>query len=425
MSLPTQSYNHTNKGGYQEVNLPDDLRDFIRRYIDQYLKHYNPYLCDSELINEFAIECINYLQELTIKKSCASEIQRLISLIRNSHLTGSLPVVFIRNTPSEPDDSFIEPSETRGFNYASDEKDRLKKYFYSEWVTWLVATLFNHEATSHPSEHGGSNRFHLISPIPSEDNRLREIGASTGGGKFYQHSDATVYTDIKTISDLEKRLYELNTDMPTVSSVLNKSESTVTSEVLCGKYTRVDATLLKGIINLKTKTFIGTPELLEKSLIRDGFQKKDLEKLSNMPIAHIAGPADGIISGYVGEINRPIYLGDNNNIIGSCLNASINRMIYVGRDLEDKALFERFLQTLRTMEVLEFLLTPSDLLFIPNSHYRNQSNFTHGRGKLDDSEYKVPIGDGKFTRRMLCRQYASSKLRDGYAGLLTEHINGF
>ncbi len=247
-----------------------------------------------------------------------------------------------------------------------------------------MSTLFNHEATSHPPEHGGNNKFHLISLIPSEDNRLREIGASTGGGKFYQHSDATVYTDIKMCTDLEERLKGLNSDISTASCILNKTESTLVSEVLCGKYTRVDATLLEGILNLKTKTYIGTPKLLEKSLIRDGFQTKERERLSNMPIVHVAGPADGVVSGYAGEINRPIYLDHNHKIIGSCSNASDNRMIYAGINLQDKTLFERFLQTLRSMEVMEFLLILSDLLFIPNSYYRNQSNATHGRGKLDD-----------------------------------------
>lgn len=131
-----------------------------------------------------------------------------------------------------------------------------------------------------------------------------------------------------------------------------------------------------------------------------------------MPIAHIAGPADGEISGYVGEINRIIDVDGNGNILSTCLNGADNRLIYVGDSEEDQMLFERFLALLRTVPTYQFLLTSSDLLFIPNTSYGKQTNVTHGRGRLADDEYSIPIGENRFGRRMHCRQYVSSRTRD-------------
>ena len=74
------------------------------------------------------------------------------------------------------------------------------------------ATLFNYDALIHPSEHAGKNRFHLISPL-NNDEVLRNVGASTGGGNFYQHNDATVYTGMKDQSDIEARLNTFNTNL--------------------------------------------------------------------------------------------------------------------------------------------------------------------------------------------------------------------
>ncbi len=96
MSLSTKKPDHICRKGYQEIRLPDSFRDYINGYIDQHLEHYNPYLCDREIVNKFAIDCISYLCEFIQKESCVSEAQRLIGLIRNSHEIGSLPVVFIR-----------------------------------------------------------------------------------------------------------------------------------------------------------------------------------------------------------------------------------------------------------------------------------------------------------------------------------------
>ncbi|MEC2818333.1 hypothetical protein P9W98_28820, partial [Bacillus cereus] len=57
-------------------------------------------------------------------------------------------------------------------------------------------------------------------------------------------------------------------------------------------------------------------------------------------------------------------------------------------------------------------LTSEDLLIIPNSYYGKQANVTHGRERLSEEEYKIPIGNNKYGRRIVCRQYVSSRLRD-------------
>ena len=105
------------------------------------------------------------------------------------------------------------------------------------------------------------------------------------------------------------------------------------------KFIRVDATILKGILNVEGKTLIGTPYLLKKSLIKNQFSKNDVLRLSNMPISHLAGPADGFISGFVEYIIQPIFLDDEFNIIVTCINSSENRMVYVGESNTDENLF--------------------------------------------------------------------------------------
>ncbi|WP_423910813.1 hypothetical protein [Candidatus Spongiihabitans sp.] len=298
--------------GYVKIELPSSFKKFITEYIESNLSNYNPYLCQDEIAHQFAKYSLVFLKKIKNKQVNDFSIDIFLKIIKNSYVCGEIPVVFITNTPVEPSHSYIEPIESRGFNYAENKHDRLREFFYSEWFTWLIAALFNHDAIIHPSEHGGKNRFHLISPISNEDKRLRKVGAST----------------------------------------------------------------------------------------------------------------DGVISGFVGEINYPIFLGKDGNIAGTCINASENRMVYVGKSKKDKRLFDRFLSTVRTMEILEFLLTSKDLLFIPNSYHENQNNVTHGRGELDNSEYRIPIGKENFSRRMHCRQYTRSRLRDFLPGLLGGVLDG-
>ncbi|MFC4075316.1 hypothetical protein [Salinithrix halophila] len=405
-----------------EIMLSEYVSNQINRIIESELKEHNPYFCDESVVFSFAQTVFTCLEDYSKRHQCP-DTEKLITIIKEAHSGGNIPPLFIRNTPCDPVETLLPAENRKGFDYGESEHDRMKLYFYSEWVTWLFATLLNHDALVHPSEHGGKNRFHLISPVNNHEN-LRNVGASTGGGNFYQHNDATVHTEVKNQSDVEERLKAFKTDLNTTSRRLNKPVETIISEITCGKFTRVDALLLKGILNLQTETHIGTPRLLQKHLEENSFNKDDILSLSQMPIAHIAGMADGKISGYVGEINRIINLDKDGTIIATCLNGAENRLIYVGKSDRDQLVFERFLELLRTMPTYKVLLTSKDLLFIPNSSYGKQTNASHGRGRLTKDEYKIPIGKNKYSRRMICRQYVSSRMRDNKESRLGEMING-
>ena len=284
--------------------------------------------------------------------------------------------------------------------------------------------MFNYNDVIHPSEHGGGNRFHLISPIPNQDKSLREIGASTGGGEFLQHNDATVFTDLKNETDIFQRLKFLNTDLETVSEKTNKSIQNIIDEITCQKYVKVDALILKGIINKNTKTKISTTKMIQKYLHDELFTLKELKSLSQMPIAHIAGPADGEISGFIGEITSPISLDTSNNVIGIYINLAKDRMLYVGKDDAERKLFTRFVTSMHTVPTTDVLIKSSDLLFIPNNYYTGQSNATHGRGRLNDDEYKIEVAKNKYVRRMHCRQYLSNRYQDNLNSHMKELLNG-
>ncbi|MCQ6337685.1 MULTISPECIES: hypothetical protein [Bacillus cereus group] len=415
-----------NKGTLQiteieEISIPNVLKDKMKNLIDHELKTHNPYTCEQEIAASFSREWLNCLIDYS-KKTSNSDMKKLLHMIKVANCGGNVPPTLIKNIPCDPMETLLPGENRKGFNYGEDEHDRMKKYFYAEWVTWLFATLFNYDALIHPSEHAGKNRFHLISPL-NNDEVLRNVGASTGGGNFYQHNDATVYTDMKDQSDIEARLKTFNTNLEIVSNRLNKSVKRIVSEITCGKFTRVDALLLKGVLNLKTQTHIGTPKLLQKHLEENHFSKDDILAISKMPIAHIAGMADGEISGFVGEINQIIFLDDNGDIIATCLNGAENRLIYVGESEEEKLKFDMFLELLRTTPTYKVPLTSEDLLIIPNSYYGKQTNVTHGRERLSEEEYKIPIGDNKYGRRIVCRQYVSSRLRDQKESYFTDIIN--
>ncbi|WP_230202496.1 hypothetical protein [Paenibacillus ihumii] len=396
---------------FEEIYLPDDISHKIKQYIDAGLKELNPYTCDETKVYSFAESMVYELLEHA-SKGRDPHAEKLIMMIKRANSGDNIPPLFIRNTPFDPLNSLLPAENRTGFNYGGNENDRMKQFFYAEWISWLFAALFNHESVLHPSEHGGNNRFHFITPVSFEDEKLRDTGASTGGGEFYQHSDATVYTELENEEDIQIRLAKFNSSLSVVSERLKRPVAQIVSEMTSRKFTRVDALLLKGILNKSTKTHIGTPKLLQEHLESNGFSKEQMWALSKMPIAHIAGPADGEISGYVGEINQIISVDDNGDILSTCLNGAESRMIYVGSSEEDERLFDTFLGLLRTMPTYHFLLTSSDLLFIPNSSYGKQTNVTHGRGRLTDDEYRIPIGENKFGRRMHCRQYVSSRARD-------------
>lgn len=407
-----------------EIRLPEEISKSIKEYIDQELQNHNPYTCDEMLMVPFVRKVVADLVDYGQRQQ-DTEVDKLLYVIKQAHCNGNIPPLFIRNTPSDSVDTLLPAENRKGYDYGSNMHDRMKLYFYSEWVTWLFASLMNHDAVIHPSEHGGKNRFHFITPVSFEDGKLRNTGASTGGGNFYQHSDATVYTDLKDRSDIESRFREFNTSLETVAERLNKPVEAVVAEMTSGKFTRVDALLLKGILNKNTRTHLGTPKLLQQHLEDNDFTKEEILTLSKMPIAHIAGPADGEISGYVGEINSIVGLDENGNIISTCLNGAENRLIYVGQDESESVLFDQFLSLLRTMPTQKVLLTSTDLLFIPNTSYGNQTNVTHGRERLNDDEYRIPIGDNKFGRRMHCRQYVSSRARDNKPSHLGDLLDAF
>ena len=54
-----------------------------------------------------------------------------------------------------------------------------------------------------------------------------DVGASTGGGNFYQHNEVRM----KDQSDIEARLNTFNTNLKIVSNRLNKSVERIVSEI--------------------------------------------------------------------------------------------------------------------------------------------------------------------------------------------------
>lgn len=383
----------------QTFQLNSNVKSIVHKYINTHLHNINPYDCKqvhAESLSRFIYE--------TLKSAADEEAQklyRLIELIQGSSLL-PVPPVHIKNFAGEPFRTLLPPRNPRGFDYSSNPYDRMKRYFYTEWVSWAVALLFRYTNIIHPSEHGGKNRFHMVSPISDVDHR--SLSASTGGGEFLQHNDATVYTSIETLDELETHLQHLGTSIPKSAQVLGLSEDEFVSQVLCGRYSRVDATMLTGIVNKNTKTLITTPRMLQTYLTKQSFHKEDLQALAKIPIAHIAGPADGEISGYVGNITPPVLLNESGDIVGTCINLAPRRMVYVGDNEKEKALFDKFCGYVRDSPNIEVLIEASDILLFPNLAFGEQSNVTHGREKIATESYNVEV-DGVTLRRSLCRQY--------------------
>jgi len=392
-----------NNQSYLVVDISSKLKEFIQNYISFHLQKENPYICEPETIEKFSIEVKRFLKEGLQKRTVTKDV--FLTLLSDVERGAVLPAVVFGNLPTENKTSLLEPSKNRGYEYGENPHDRLKEGFVTEWVCWLFARLLGYDAVIHPSEHGGNNRFHLISPIPHKDSALRETGASTGGGTFPQHSDATVFTEVTTKEQLNLRLNIYSTDLNTISEKLQKSHAQILSEVLCKQFTKVDATFLKGILNVKCVTHIVAPQNLEAQLRTFDFSSEDFYSLSKMPIAHIAGPADGEISGYVGEITQPVFLNRSGRLVGTCINTADGRMIYVGKSKEDERLFEKFVRCIQSMEPEKIFLDSDNLIYIPNRYDGIQPNYTHGRERLDDAEYRISIGEGKYSRRMHCRQY--------------------
>lgn len=388
-----------------QIFLPEEIKKTTEAYILSELREENPYSCHASFAQSLAQHILRHLTLLN-----TPETNNLISLIKYANTpTPNISPVFIKGAAAEPLGSFVEPPAQRSFDYANNPADRMKKTFVTEWASWAYAMLFNYDNLIHPSEHGGKNRFHMVSPKSGEGDDLRHTGASTGGGYFHQHSDATVYTEIVDEEQLKSRLESLNTSLEQVAAKLNLCTKDVVSQVLCGQYVRVDATMLAGIVNKSTTTHLSSPQMLEEHLFQCGFSPSEINRLSNMPIAHLAGPADGKISGYVGHIGSPIQLDNNGRLITTCINLASKRMRYVGRSAEDEQLFEKFCESARQAPVMEILIESGDILLFPNSYYDSQRNVTHGRGRLSSNEYRIEVEPGKFLRRSHCRQYLTSR----------------
>lgn len=379
--------------------LDGSIKNAVHKYITRHLCGINPYTCEPHYAHALSQFMFSALMSAQDRESIA--LAELIKDVQNRTVP-SIPTIHIKNIAGEPPGTLLAPRKQRGFDYSTNRYDRMKTCFFTEWVSWAVALLFRHTNIIHPSEHGGTNRFHMVSPICDQESRT--LSASTGGGEFLQHSDATVYTSIKTSQELEQYLTRLGTSSSISARVLGLSEKDFQTQVLCGQYSRVDATMLTGIVNKNTKTLITSPAMLQNYLIEQGFGQPEFKRLSEMPVAHIAGPADGEISGFVGNIVPPLLLNEQGNILGTCINLAPNRMIYVGNSPEDSALFTEFCDYAIACPSLEIVVEASDILLLPNLATKDQSNVTHGREKIASDSYNVEV-DGVLVRRNLCRQY--------------------
>jgi len=435
----------------------EHVRDKLSFFIHNETKGKNPYLdADATLIAE---EIAKHFVGLIRKENSTSAIE-LDQAIRESNSPGAnIAPLVIRNCFFEPIEDLVAPREPRGFDYGTNPADRMKKGFVTEWASWAIGIAFNLENATHPAEHGGGNRFHMISPISEADASLRLTGASTGGGRFHLHNDASVYTaplDKSTVIDNFKKF---GTSLETVSHRLGKPAPDIISEISCGRFMRVDFTMLSGVVNQDTETYISTPEMLHNHLIKSGYDhapkrkprpsgrgqarqasfgaegspnwwrrsadrkvgvlhKSDIHSLSKMPVAHFAGPADGDISGYIGNISPPIFLDNQGNIDAICINLADSRMKYVGSSQTENNLFERFVLDARSAPHHKIVISSGDTLPFPNSPFGSQKNVMHGRGELKDSDYRIEVSPRKFMRRVHCRQYLTSRARDGKKNFL-------
>ncbi len=392
------------------ILVQNELRTKIEAYFDTNLRDKNPYTASPKEAEEAAQDIYSIISCSNVTRNDANpnaiSLKQAIIMANNIN---NVPPIHIRNFIREPAHSAVEPKPTRGYNYGGCEQDRMKVYFYTEWSAWITAILLNHRNIMHPTEHGGGNRFHLVSPISVEDNALRNAGASTGGGKFDYHSDSTVYNEFRSTADVTAQLVRLGATTSTVEQALERPFKQVLGEILCGKYTRVDATMLAGIYNTGTLTYLVLPQELQRHLSSAGHSQDDLRRLASCAVAHFAGPADGDISGFVGTIAPPIELDDNGDIFSTCLNLAPGRMKYVGSSHQDGQLFERFVNDARTAPVEGVLVRPGDILLFPNRSFGTQLNVLHGRGKLQDDDYRIEVEPGIFVRRAHCRQYLQNR----------------
>lgn len=416
-----------NEDSILSITIPNEVKISFVEQLRILQKDNNPYFVLPKIAYNTAYKFYEIISEYS-KSYNDSNIVKLNQAIKSASNGENLPPILIRNGINEPNDSFIPPPSDRGFDYGENEGDRMKKFFYTEWYSWIIGILLNHDNVIHPAEHGGKNRFHAISPLPNFDGNKVKLSASTGGGVFRQHNDATVYNEFESENEIKTTLLKLGTDYSTVierckiaGKELSKEE--IVNQILCNKYISVDVLTLTGVLNVKTHTYIGTPKQIQSYLNSIGLTVEDYKIISKMPVAHFAGPADGEISNFLGTIAPPIFLNENGDIIGTLVNSEDNRMLYVGKKQSEFDLFAKFTRAIKDMPVHKILLKTGDLLYIPNSVHGNQYNVTHGREALYKEEYEIDIGKDKFGRRHQSRQYLSSRHKNNKESFLKLFLN--
>jgi len=394
-----------------KIKLSDTINEKFTLYIKNINKRHNPYFCDIDIVHKTASFLLDIMIEDYITTS-NKEIKNILIAINNANFNNLVTPIYITNGITEPKGTLISPDYNRGYDYGNNKNDRMKQYFYSEWWNWSMSVLLNYDNIEHPSEHDG-NRFHAISPIPKEDVRLGNISSSSGGGSFPVHNDATAYNNFLNKEDFLNNLFRLDTNIEILSQKLNIKKDLIFQQVLCKQYVRADVLTLVGIINNRTHSSLAFPNELEDYLYSLDFTKNDIILLSKMPIAHFAGPADGLVSNYVANVKPPIDIDNNNNIISTFINAADNRMKYVGKLQNEEKIFKSFYKALKTMPQHKILLKSGDLLFIPNLAFEGQNNVMHSRDKIHENDYNIKLdGYNKSFRRYHLREYMSSRNRD-------------
>lgn len=388
------------------VALPDDAKAKILECIHSFQSVHNPYCATARQATFLASEIHSLLRN---HQKCR-DVAKLMRVIQDAKTAQATPSLLIRNGASDSLDTLRPPTACRGYAYGSNSGDRLKAGFVSEWFSWAIAELLNYTNRAHPSEHGGNNRFNIVSPIPRGDTRLRESAASIGGGGFPLHNDSTVYSGIRSRNELNSRLDEFNLDLEMVAKKVQRRKLDVVDQITCDRYLRVDALSLACVINGRTRTHVATLGQIYKSAVSKGLLRQDFETLSRIPVAHIAGPADGDISGFIGNISPPVVLNGNGNLVGTLLNSAAERMVCLSSSASDNVLFARFIDAVVSTERHEIAMRPGDLLFIPNAPRLTSGNALHGRERIADDDYDlVSHGAPKGTRRCSVRQYLQIK----------------
>jgi hypothetical protein len=404
------------------IILSSYLKDFLSKKIQEISE--NPYFCDKKIAYDLASTFLDKIvDDYYINNNDNS--RKLLDVIKNANYFNNLKPVYILNGIEEPANTLIAPCENRGYNYGVNPSDRMKAFFYSEWWNWILGILFNHDNVTHPSEHDG-NRFHAVSPLPKRDKELKSVSSSSGGGEFPVHNDATAYNDFKDKEDFINQLDELKTNINTMSQQLSIKKEHIFEQVLCKKYVRTDALLLVCVINKHTHTFLAFPDELEQYLKSLNFSIEDIMCLSKMPIAHFAGPVDGVVSNFIANVEPPIKLDKNNHIVSTFINASVDRMKYVGNSKDEKYLFERFYQALQNMPKHKILLRSGEALFIPNLTFNQYKNVMHGRDKIDERDYNISMNNGKIEnlRRFHVREYMTYRAKDNKKCFLEKNYKG-